>query len=240
MWRLWFTPTSWDENPAFQIRSSWGQLSRFERFQRLYFSITYAFSTPANVPTSPCPLQFFVDNRNARVGLDPQVTAYVLKSFKTSKSLTLQKAFLVARPSVMSIRTTTPIAVGSLMPSFRVAAAARAVSTACEFVPSFLGVLPLPQMIVRSSSSRIRKKLDAPPDRLRRMPSSLACRSMSTTTSSRASMGVGEGVLNTAPCAWRFNASRYTRSLRSIGLLLSFSKSTVCVRGTHLAPEKQA
>jgi len=28
-----------DENPTFQIRSSWALFSRIERFQRLYFSI---------------------------------------------------------------------------------------------------------------------------------------------------------------------------------------------------------
>jgi hypothetical protein len=37
MWKLWFAPISWDENPAFQIRSSWAQLSRFERFWRSFF-----------------------------------------------------------------------------------------------------------------------------------------------------------------------------------------------------------
>jgi hypothetical protein len=42
-----------DENPTFQIRSSWPQLSRFERFQRLYFSTTYVFPMNANIPTPP-------------------------------------------------------------------------------------------------------------------------------------------------------------------------------------------
>jgi hypothetical protein len=53
MWKFWFAPISWDENPAFQIRSSWAKLSRLERFQRLYFSITYVFSVNQNIPTPP-------------------------------------------------------------------------------------------------------------------------------------------------------------------------------------------
>jgi hypothetical protein len=40
-----------DENPTFQIRSSWAQFSRFERFQLFYFSITYVFSMNMNIPT---------------------------------------------------------------------------------------------------------------------------------------------------------------------------------------------
>jgi hypothetical protein len=42
-----------DENPTFQIRSSWARFSRFERFQRFYFSITYVFSMNTNIPTPP-------------------------------------------------------------------------------------------------------------------------------------------------------------------------------------------
>jgi hypothetical protein len=50
-----------DENPTFQIRSSWAQFSRFERFQRFYVSITYVFSMNTNIPTPPASTMYLVD-----------------------------------------------------------------------------------------------------------------------------------------------------------------------------------
>jgi hypothetical protein len=40
------------ENPAFQIRSSYAQFSRFLCLERLEKSISYVFSIPLNIPTS--------------------------------------------------------------------------------------------------------------------------------------------------------------------------------------------